>query len=372
MAGYWEFETSGNPGEDASSNGADLEDFGIFAADGSKGKGIETGFDSFLRDPDEKLDNTHGDFTWTAMIQSEDQGNIISNPDKEWAPGNKNLFVRDGALGFDTSWIGDAGSGPGLIDNEWHHVAIVNQVVDGETEQTFYVDGNPVAISGLPFGDQLDLGLFSIGYGSDNFPEIGNLGDQDTPNYAGLTDEMRVYTQSLMLNAGGSVIPVSITAQPEDTTATTGRTARLRVEAAGTTVRYRWQKGRGDIPGANAAKLAISNTSDAGEYRVVVSSNFSPDTVISDQSHTDDRSHPPTLPAGNSPCGAVPGKLLELRRSSKRYGKRPITQRTTTRRRSLERRGYHVGQSRLWQFRRGSRHVSARKYSHISDGSGIV
>lgn len=283
LAGYWNFETDGDLGKDASGNGADLEDFGAFAAEGSKGKGIETDAESYLRDTEENLPlDTLVDFTWTAMIRSENQGNILSKSEETWAAGNKSLFVRNGQLGFDTGWIGDAGgAGPELIDDAWHHIALVNQAVDGETRQTLYVDGNPVASSQLPFADQPDSGLFSIGYGSGNFPDVADLGEQDTPNYVGLIDEVRVYTQSLFQNdivhlmqdAGGQIVPPEILQGPENTSVIAGRTARFRVVVAGTAPTFQWQKDDVNIPGANAAQLSIPDVSDAdaGQYTVQVS-----------------------------------------------------------------------------------------------------
>lgn len=282
LAGYWNFETEDDLGKDASDNGADLEDFGALSAAGSKGKGIETDADAYLRDDKENLPlDTLGDFTWTAMIRSENQGNIMSKSDETWAEGNKTLFVRNDRLGFDTGWIGDVDGGPELIDDAWHHVALVNQTVDGETWQTLYVDGNPVASGQLPFADQPDSGLFSIGYGSDNFPDVGDLGDQDTPNYVGLIDEVRVYTQSLfqsdivhlMQDAGGQIAPPKILQGPENASVTAGRTARFRVVVAGTAPTFQWQKDGLDIPGANAAHYSIPKVSDAdaGQYTVQVS-----------------------------------------------------------------------------------------------------
>lgn len=282
LAGYWNFETDGDLGKDASGNGADLEDFGAFSAEGSKGKGIETGANAYLRDTEKNLPlDTLVDFTWTAMIRSENQGNIISKSDETWAEGNKTLFVRNGQLGFDTGWIGDAAGGPYLVDDAWHHIALVNQVVDGETRQTLYVNGNPAASSQLPFADQPDSGLFSIGYGSGNFPDVDDLGEQDTPNYVGLIDEVRVYTQSLfqsdivhlMQDAGGQIVPPEILQGPENTSVIAGRTARFRVVVAGTAPTYQWQKNGVDIPGANAAQLSILKVSDAdtGQYTVQVS-----------------------------------------------------------------------------------------------------
>lgn len=292
LAAHWDFETLSDPGKDASGNGVDLEDFGVFEAEGSKGRGIETGIDAYLRDSDDKLQlNTHGNFTWTAMIQSEDQGNILSQSDESWSPGNKGLFVREGSLGFDTGWIGDAGGGPELTDGEWHHIAIVNESNEDGASQTFYVDGNAVATSGLPFSEQPDSGLFSVGYGSDDFPELDDLENQDTPNYIGFIDEVRVYRSNLvqddlvtlMLDAGGEAISPSITGHPENTSVTQGRTARFRVVANGTAPVFQWQKNGEEIEGATEPILTISKVSDAdaGEYRVIVGSNFSEITETS-------------------------------------------------------------------------------------------
>jgi hypothetical protein len=292
LAGYWDFETGGQPGNDASGNAVHLENFGVFAADGSKGRGIETGFDAYLRDSDDKLAlNTHGNFTWTAMIQSEDQGNILSTSDENWSPGNKGLFVRDGSLGFDTGWIGDAGGGPELIDGDWHHIAVVSQANDEGANQIFYVDGNVVDATDLPFTEQPDSGLFSIGYGSDDFPALEDLAGQDTPNYVGFIDEVRVYRNSLlqddiitlMLDAGGTTTPPSIAQHPADTVVAKGRSARFQVIANGTAPTYQWQKNGVNIDGENNAEIRIrdASDSDAGEYRAIVGSSFSDTTETS-------------------------------------------------------------------------------------------
>ncbi|QHT69191.1 T9SS type A sorting domain-containing protein [Rhodocytophaga rosea] len=64
-----------------------------------------------------------------------------------------------------------------------------------------------------------------------------------------------------------------ITNQPDDITVAEGQSTSFTVSASGTaTLQYQWQKNGKDIPGATAAKYAISKTKpqDAGQYRVIV------------------------------------------------------------------------------------------------------
>lgn len=69
------------------------------------------------------------------------------------------------------------------------------------------------------------------------------------------------------------IIPPGITSHPTDINVVQGESGSLSVTATGTApLTYQWRKDGGDVAGATAATLALSNvqTSDAGSYDVVV------------------------------------------------------------------------------------------------------
>ncbi len=91
----------------------------------------------------------------------------------------------------------------------------------------------------------------------------------------------------VITNADGSVIstqavltvgvPPSITAQPADQTVVAGSNATFRVTAAGTSpLSYQWRFNGTNITGATSSVATISgaNTTNAGNYAVVVTNNF--------------------------------------------------------------------------------------------------
>ena len=299
LLGHWDFDTEGNPGKDASGNGHDLDDVFTFRATGIKGQALDLDRSGRLEDSDGSLPfNTLQDFTWSGFIKTEQEnGTIIAKSPgdddpvspKTWSPGSKALFVRDGLLGFDTGWIGDVGSPTPVADGVWHHVGISADIREGSDVVQLWVDGNPSGLWEVDLEDQPDVGIFFIGYGSDDFPFGG-----EENWFFGQIDEVRLYTQALIqedmvrvfIEDGGTVRPPEITTQPLSTTVIEGRTARFRVGASGTGVRFQWKKGDADIEGATSATLSIPNASksDAGEYSVVVTSGFvdPPVSVVSE------------------------------------------------------------------------------------------
>lgn len=291
LIGYWSFEDADNLGKDGSGNDVDLTDNGVFQTEGAKGKAIETGDGAYLRDDSELLPlDTLQSFTWTVMVKADGtQGNIIGKSDDEWSPGNKGMFIRDDALGFDVGWIGDVGGGPEINDNEWHHLAFRSERIDGEYFLSVFVDGNLVGEGDMLLDYQPDSGVFAIGFASNDFPEFE---EQETSNLIGSIDEVRVYNLPLLdediftlfTEDGGTFKPAEIVEHPEDEEVIEGRTARFSVEATGTMVTFQWQKDGVDIPDATDSELRITNVSkeDAGEYRVVASSEFAGNPVTSD------------------------------------------------------------------------------------------
>jgi hypothetical protein len=80
-----------------------------------------------------------------------------------------------------------------------------------------------------------------------------------------------VYTPSALLTV---YTPVAITTPPASLTVNTGSAATFSVTATGTpTLKYQWQKGGVNIPGATSATYKINSAlaTDAGSYHVVVS-----------------------------------------------------------------------------------------------------
>jgi len=74
-----------------------------------------------------------------------------------------------------------------------------------------------------------------------------------------------------------------ITAHPRNTKVVLPATATFTVAAAGTSLKYQWQKNRTSIPGATSASYTTPVTTlwDIGsKYRCVVSNSFG--TIISD------------------------------------------------------------------------------------------
>ncbi|MBN1143091.1 MAG: immunoglobulin domain-containing protein [Bacteroidales bacterium] len=66
--------------------------------------------------------------------------------------------------------------------------------------------------------------------------------------------------------------PVTITDQPDNTSACTGDDISLAVAATGDGISYQWQKGNADLAGATSPVLALNNVllTDSGTYRCVI------------------------------------------------------------------------------------------------------
>jgi len=282
LVGQWTFDAQGNPGQDTSGSGNDLEPTGgVGQVEGIKGLAFEGIRSTRVEDAMEGFNfDTLSDFTWTAMIKTDDDGGIMGKSPAEWSPGSKALFVRDGVLGFDVGWIGDVNASTEIIDSEWHHVAVTVGSLEDENLVQLYVDGNVEAEWEVFLADQPDAGIFNIGYSSDNFP----FEEEPELNFfGGSIDEVRVYNQALitadiitlMLEDGGSLIPAGISSQPEDTTAIEGRTARFRVGVTGTAPAVQWYKDGEIIEDATNAGLSVPGVSedDEGSYHAVVSND---------------------------------------------------------------------------------------------------
>src|SRR5439155_18351892 len=77
--------------------------------------------------------------------------------------------------------------------------------------------------------------------------------------------------------AGGKCKGVNLTVQPQSQTVLAGTNTLFTVTATGLApVSYQWQFNSGNIGGANATNLSLSNvqSANAGSYRVVVSNRL--------------------------------------------------------------------------------------------------
>ena len=99
--------------------------------------------------------------------------------------------------------------------------------------------------------------------------DTGPTGKRDT---YGIDDFVLSYTGGVV-----DTNPPSITTQPVSSTNNAGTTANFSVEADGAPVlAYQWRKDGGDLAGANASSLTLTEVvaSDAGDYDVVITNNF--------------------------------------------------------------------------------------------------
>ena len=128
--------------------------------------------------------SSRGGFSWLAWIRTTQGGTILARASagKQYQPGGKAMFVRDGRLQFDVGFVGAAGAGAPVADGQWHHVAVtVSSRSDGDNVLC-YVDGRPSGSGRLDVGANKEDGLpIRIGFCNDDFPQgrSGFVGDLD-------------------------------------------------------------------------------------------------------------------------------------------------------------------------------------------------
>ncbi|MBD1397842.1 immunoglobulin domain-containing protein [Pontibacter sp. JH31] len=100
----------------------------------------------------------------------------------------------------------------------------------------------------------------------------------------------------------------AITTQPTAAQACVGGTASFSVAASGTGVTYQWQKNGGNITGATSNTLTLTSvqTSDAGNYRVIVSGTCSPSQTSNAVALTVNT--PPAITAAPQPVTVCEGQ----------------------------------------------------------------
>ncbi len=86
-------------------------------------------------------------FTVTLWMKTEDDGlgfMFGRSFDGEYVEGAKGVYVEEGNVVFDISWVGDIWAEAAVNDGEWHHIAIVKDV----EEFLIYVDGEEIGAGG--------------------------------------------------------------------------------------------------------------------------------------------------------------------------------------------------------------------------------
>jgi hypothetical protein len=282
LIGHWSFDVADQPGVDASGNNIELDNTGVLQSAGLKGLALDMDRSARMEDITELFEfDTLQSFTWTAMIKTETDGGIISKSPEEWSPGSKALFVRGGKLSFDVGWIAYVESEADVNDGEWHQVAITVENGEDEDVVQLYIDGNADGLKDdWDMEWQPDVGMFRIGYTSDDFP----FGELSENFWDGQIDEVRVYNQAitpedilqLFVTDGGTMQPPAIIEQPAGLEATVGRNVRFEVVASGTGITFQWLKDGEEIEEATTNSLLLAGVSedDAGAYSVIISNEL--------------------------------------------------------------------------------------------------
>jgi hypothetical protein len=192
LVSYWNFdEVKGGTVRDlVSGNDGTLVE-NVVSVAGKFGKGLEFDGESRVEVPDPAAFDFNADFTWSAWIETEEDGTIVAETRGEDDQGPKTFFIRNGTLFFDIGWCCGAGGSEQVIDGVWHYVVVTVEFAAGDDTLKYYVDGE--------FDAEVNLNV-------DSFPEaefplwIGFDGRADPgefPAFIGIIDEVSVYERAL-------------------------------------------------------------------------------------------------------------------------------------------------------------------------------
>ena len=115
-----------------------------------------------------------GDFTIAVKFRGKGNGTLVSKcaATGRWKPGNKALFIRDGALVYDIGFVGAMRARGKVTDGNWHHAVLVS----GGGKARLFVDGVLAAEkSGFTARDAAES-VLKIGAAARNFG--GNYGGE--------------------------------------------------------------------------------------------------------------------------------------------------------------------------------------------------
>jgi hypothetical protein len=178
-------------------------------------------------------------------------------------------------LGF--IFAGGTRCSAGIVDLNWHHVAVVAR--NGDVDATIYVDGaqQPIIIRQGPPTINLYPCTWPLTIGAQIDPVSGwNYYSQ------AVVDELSIYSRVLTAaevqaiysagSAGKCTAPV-ILSQPTNQVAAVGSTLSLSVVATGASpLSYQWRLNGTNLAGASSSALALANLqlTNAGYYSVWV------------------------------------------------------------------------------------------------------
>ena len=162
-----------------------------------------------------------------------------------------------------------------LTNNEWFHVVYTI----GENNGRLYLNGQLV---------QEVINPMSQGSIQNTSAYIGAMNDLYNSTvrdyFNGSLDDIRIYNRALspyeISQLYGSFDKPNIITQPISQSASIQDTVSFTIEATGLNLSYQWQKNNSNITGATNDTLIIYGvqSSDAGNYRCIVSNSYGADT----------------------------------------------------------------------------------------------
>jgi hypothetical protein len=185
-------------------------------------------------------------------------------------------------LGF--IFAGGTRCSAGILDLNWHHVAVVAR--DGDVDATIYVDGvqQPIIIRQGPATISLYPSTWPLTIGAQIDPASGWYYYSQA-----IVDELSLYNRALtateiqaIYSADGagkcsSGTAPSITVQPTNQVASVGGSLSFTVAAAGTApLSYQWRFAGTNLAGATSTALTLTNLqmAQAGSYTVQVTNLY--------------------------------------------------------------------------------------------------
>ena len=185
-------------------------------------------------------------------------------------------------LGF--IFAGGTRCSAGILDLNWHHVAVVAR--NGDVDAAVYVDGvqQPIIIRQGPVTINLYPSTWPLTIGAQIDPVSGWYYYSTA-----LVDELSIYNRALtateiqaIYNADGagkclSGTAPSITVQPTNQVASVGASLSFTVAAAGTApLSYQWRFAGTNLAGASSTALTLTNVqlAQAGSYTVQVTNLY--------------------------------------------------------------------------------------------------
>lgn len=188
--GAWDCDSGeGEASLNSATGRRDLSLDGVTWRTGVKGRSLDFDGTALAEWTDAAIEFLDRDLTVAAWINTTKDGVIFSQtePDREWVPNGKVLFLRQGRLCFDVGWVGVVEGSREISDGAWHHVALS---WEHETARVrLFVDGIEDATGTLRPKERVDGHAVRFGFGARNFPA--------NPYLSGYMDGIRVFGRAL-------------------------------------------------------------------------------------------------------------------------------------------------------------------------------